>query len=165
MLKSLTYIALAISLLGSYSCSNKCKDLDCQNDAFCSDGECFCQPWYSGDDCALLYNRNYEGEYKGQFEESGLRGTSTLSFTADPEVPNRIWLEGEVYFDFLNDSLLVIPTQTVIAEPVSQRYEGRGSYDLNHISFEYTMTFLDENRTEVSLSFSGTRLLESEIEE
>lgn len=136
--------------------------LNCLNDAYCIEGECFCQPWYSGEDCSLMFNRNYEGEFKGEYEESGLRGTSTLSFTPDPEKPNRIWLEGDIYFDFLNDSLLVIPTQTVVAEPVSQRYEGRGKYDLNHISFEYTMILQNEDRSEVQLTFEGTRLVPSD---
>jgi hypothetical protein len=56
-------LALAIALTTVFSaCNDPCKDITCQN-GDCADGECVCDPGYSGTDCGTAINSRFEGVY------------------------------------------------------------------------------------------------------
>jgi len=152
----LGYIGL-VMVLSLTSCG-ECRKIECENDGFCSDGECICTKWYSGESCELSYNRNYVGTYYGALDiENGveLRTTDSLSFTSGSK-PNSLECEFGFELEFVSDSVLVIPAQELNTTTTTILYEGTGKYHSGYLNFSYDQT--DLNSGEVKhVSFEGQR--------
>ncbi len=60
-------ISLLTALLGGFSSCNKCRNLDCKNEASCErrEGICNCTYLYEGELCAEEVRVNHVGEYAG----------------------------------------------------------------------------------------------------
>lgn len=166
MWKNLTIVIGLLALLTLNACQRKCGDANCSDHGFCNDGECLCEKWYSGDSCELLFNRNYEGVYYGEYTyENGMRMRSLDSavFAADVFIPNRLIEEYKgFYLYFETDSTLSIPEQTIRTPEDTLTIIGSGRYDVSTIQFEYQVLSgegeLPENGGEDSkeVRFSGT---------
>lgn len=52
-MKKLLYLFMAVGLSLAVSSCNKCKDVSCENDGECVDGECDCPTGFSGDECEV----------------------------------------------------------------------------------------------------------------
>jgi hypothetical protein len=65
ILKSLSIFAVSTSLLLSSCEADPCNDLNCQNNASCSDGKCICPPGYEGAECDLMTAYKFVGKYEG----------------------------------------------------------------------------------------------------
>lgn len=91
-MKSFKQIALgailAVSSVGAItytSCTkDKCKDVVCQHNGVCTDGNCTCPIGTTGSSCETVYRDSYLNTYKGNgIDNDGLTYTNhTLSFTA-----------------------------------------------------------------------------------
>jgi|GEM_PF-2333623 len=125
------------------SCRNQCKQVVCENESACYDGECLCARWYSGETCELPFNRNYAGEYTLTFSGDGAGRLQHIQvIAADEEVPNRMHLISEgIYFDFENDSLIVIPEQNVYYNEEVAMVSGSGEFTLSSIELKYAVEY------------------------
>lgn len=149
------FIVAAASL--AVACG-KCRDADCHNDGFCSEGECICQKWYSGESCDLEYNRNYVGTYYGTYEYSnGIEYRSIDSIVVrEGEGPNMLILESGLNLEFVTDSTLLVPEQILNTTNATYSIEGEGVYSINFLSFEYIR--VDEATQELSkVRFEGQK--------
>lgn len=143
MIKSFHFLFVfgIILVLNLSSCSNRCKNVECNNQGICYEGECLCEKWYSGTDCSLSFNRNYAGVYYGEFlYENGqrLRTLDSLELIASETRPNRLMHMNGLYMDFDSDSTLVIPMQRVIEETDTFYAAGSGKHISGRIYFSYS---------------------------
>lgn len=153
-------IIAAVSLM-FWGCDN-CRKSKCQNDGYCYDGECICEKWYSGDDCQLLYNRNYEGRYKGVSYEDGRSVTKEINVIADLILPNRLHLQSGIYYDLETDSSFVIPAQSYTYNSDTITIVGDGHYDTGFISYSFNEQLdpLVSKPSSVLQAFEGERIEE-----
>ncbi|MEX2596376.1 MAG: hypothetical protein WEC59_05535 [Salibacteraceae bacterium] len=157
--KIIIVLGLIFGALSFESCNNACRDKQCINESFCSDGECLCKKWYSGESCELLFNRNFSGTYYGTFNvENGsrMRTTDSIVVQNDPIIPNRLYVEDRYYFDLENDSSLIIPEQKVYGEDTFT-ISGDGKHDVNHLELYYTKSYVDGTAS-TEVSFIGDRV-------
>lgn len=110
--------------------------MECENGGNCHEGACVCPKWYSGENCQLFYNRNYEGIYTSTDPHSSTE--SKLVLTADAKEPNRLWAEEGYYLDFQTDSTLVIPEQSLVMDADTFEISGLGEYSMDHISLRFS---------------------------
>jgi len=134
ILKSLLLALASLSICG---CGDSCRKINCQNGGYCYDNACICEKWYSGDDCQLLYNRNYEGSYEGMSIESGRSVAKEIIVIADPNIPNRLRMQSGIYFDLETDSSFLIPQQEFKYDSLYITIIGEGRYDIGFIEFSY----------------------------
>lgn len=134
MNNSLIWCALLMLLMQLASCGDRCRS-GCENNSYCHEGECICTKWYSGEQCQLLYNRNYEGEFLGEKREAERSEQNRIYISADEEIPNRIYIESGLYLEFETDTSLVIPVQIFRIDSDTHVVTGSGNYSLNHIEF------------------------------
>ncbi|MEQ9187693.1 MAG: hypothetical protein RLP15_08145 [Cryomorphaceae bacterium] len=155
-----TYFLLLASFLFAFSCKNACRNLDCQNEAICSDGECICQKWYAGDECELKYNRNYTGTYYGIYDVSNgnqFRSSDSLTLTAG-EMPNELHVQQGFHLLFETDSTLIIPEQVVETPIGTYHYSGTGVYRADYLQIHYEVLDTENGHIE-KVSFEGERVL------
>ncbi len=159
MHSKLSYLVAITALLFASSCTNPCRKLDCQNEAFCNDGECICQKWFAGEACELKFNRNYTGTYYGVYEvENGtqMRTSDSLHIAAG-ELPNELITDIGLSLLFESDTTMVIPEQTLNTSTHSYEYQGTGVYRADYILIEYTERDPDTG-AEHEVRFEGERI-------
>lgn len=151
------FYSITVALLLVFSgCNNKCKELNCQNGADCYDGDCNCQKWFSGESCQLRFNRNYEGEYAGKEISHGRSMNETWEIRADGNVPNRMYMPNDAYFEFDSDSTFIIPRQAIEETGETIFIEGSGTYSLEEIWMSYTLEY--SSGMVLQKQFTGTRV-------
>lgn len=127
--------------------------MDCRNGGECFEGKCVCAKWFSGEECQLQYNRNYEGSYIGTYTDADRTAVETLLITADREIPNRLILPSGVYIEFVDEEVLTIPRQQLIEGEETIIVEGSGTYSTDRIQFSYVRHLEKE-----VISFNGARV-------
>lgn len=148
-----------------WGCRDSCKKMDCINGSYCHEGECLCSKWYSGNDCGLQYNRNYEGKYSGEYTYPGSENRplkEVVPIAADAEIPNRMILASGIYFEFETDSTLLIPLQSVVDTGDTLVLSGSGKYGQDVIGFTYTVqptAGIETSQPQV-VAFTGVRVKE-----
>jgi len=65
LVKFVLNLVLITSLLFLLSCGDNCKDVICQNEGVCDNGNCACEFLYEGMSCELETRENYLGIYIG----------------------------------------------------------------------------------------------------
>lgn len=153
-MKIILTIISFLTISAFYSC-NQCNKVDCQNGGLCSNGACLCEKWYSGENCGLLFNRNYDGNYYGKINSTDRNEHGVLKVFSDTIVPNRIVLDNGVYLEFQNDSQLVIPTQILALYNDTLPIVGSGEFKNDSLIFSYENQYLTRS---VIYSFCGTRV-------
>lgn len=147
------FIGLLFLALMFTACDNGCASLDCKHDGSCYEGQCLCTKWYSGEECQLQFNRNYEGVYVGTYSEGDRSQLDNLEVEAHYNVPNRMVLPNGVYFEFVDESLLVIPRQQFFHDDDTLTIEGGGNYSSEALHFFFGL----DSDSDSLVSFSGTR--------
>jgi hypothetical protein len=159
MTKQLFIVLFALATF-SVSCNKQCRKTDCHENGRCYEGECLCEKWYSGDECELLFNRNYDGIYKGSYrQQEGLFGRieDSIIVDADQTIPNRLMVDQRFYYDIISDSSLIIPAQTIYTESDTLIVEGIGRYDADWIRLEYSQKPVRANGVEEQITFTGEK--------
>lgn len=159
LLKHILWLLLLTA--GLWSCGNVCRNVECANGGECFEGDCLCAKWYSGVNCKLSYNRNYEGEYKGEGMVDNRRSTITIELKADTGIANRMWIENGPYFNFETDSTLIFPTQQLTLDDDTLIISGSGTYGLDHMNLLYGSSEddpLSGQPSKIIFNFSGERL-------
>ncbi|MDP4933455.1 MAG: hypothetical protein NWR30_01975, partial [Salibacteraceae bacterium] len=147
---------LSIICVAMMSSCNDCRKLNCQNDSYCQQGECFCGKWYSGEDCSLFFTRNYSGKYYGNIDSANRSFADTLRIDADTEIPNRLILETGVYAEFENDSQLIIPTQLYTKQSDTIPVIGFGQIRNEILTIQYSNQY--EATRNILFHFEGKRV-------
>ena len=131
------------------------------NNGNCYEGECICEKWYSGDQCELLFNRNYDGVFVGSYGSGNTlmpRRQDSIIVEADATIPNRLNIQNGFYYELLTDSSLVIPSQTVYESDAVVRFEGSGEYKSDWIRLEYKRTTsVASGELEEFIIFTGSK--------
>lgn len=155
-------------ILALSGCGDSCKRLNCENGSYCHEGECICAKWYSGDECQLFYNRNYEGDYVGEYtypEEQNRALPDIVTLTADEHIPNRVGLSTGIYLEFETDSTLVIPLQSVV-DYDTLVLSGEGKYGHDFLEFTYYVQPESSNNPALPgprvVQFKGMRVVEKQ---
>jgi len=161
-LKANTLILYLFLGVMSQSCFDQCRKVDCNNSGYCYDGACICDKWYSGENCDLRFNRNYEGLFQSSMDLMARNEIDTIRFFAHQSIPNRVYTTGGLQIDFETDSTLIIPVQELIIDSMQFSIEGSGQFGLDFYEIEYGLSGeydpLD-SRTSI-YNFSGTRVAE-----
>lgn len=161
-LKANTLILCLFLGVMSQSCFDQCRKVDCNNSGYCYDGACICDKWYSGENCDLRFNRNYEGLFQSSMDLMARNEIDTIRFFAHQSIPNRVYTTGGLQIDFETDSTLIIPVQELIIDSMQFSIEGSGQFGLDFYEIEYGLSGeydpLD-SRTSI-YNFSGTRVAE-----
>lgn len=139
------------------SSCNDCRKLNCQNESYCQQGECFCGKWYSGEDCSLFFTRNYSGKYYGIIDSANRSIADTINIEADDQIPNRLILETGIYAEFENDSQLIIPTQLLAFSTDTIPVQGSGSYKNDVLEIHYSNQYVNRD---VLFQFEGKKVVE-----
>ena len=93
------YILIFITLIGgilSFSCTDKCKDITCNNGGTCNDGKCSCAPGFEGNNCSTASRDKFIGTWIGttsslmEGSDSTTVTPDTLVFTAKKDSPNEM---------------------------------------------------------------------------
>jgi hypothetical protein len=159
MNKIISIVAVCLVMLSS--CDRQCKKTECVNGGTCYEGECICEKWYSGDQCELFYNRNFDGVFVGSYGTGNSllpRRLDSIIVVADATIPNRLNIQNSFYYELVSDSSLIIPTQTVYSADHVIRIEGTGKYKTDWIRLEYFQTSSDANGENTqTIIFSGSK--------
>ena len=159
MTKQIFTVLFALATF-SLSCNKQCRKTNCHENGRCYEGECICEKWHSGDECELLFNRNYDGIYKGSYrKQEGLFGRikDSIIVDADPTIPNRLIVDQRFFYDIISDSSLIIPAQRVFAGTHTLIVEGIGRYDSDWIRLEYSQKFVSTSTVEEQMTFTGQK--------
>ncbi len=161
MWKQFIFALVAVAFMPLQSCDRQCRKMDCENDGRCHEGECLCEKWYSGDLCELFFNRNYVGVYEGSYLNNGpmvYRFQDSVVIEADENIPNRLHVDGNFYYDIVSDTALNIPEQSFLEDEIKYTVEGNGFYRVGWIRLEYTKTSNDSTAlTQESIIFTGDK--------
>lgn len=143
------------------SCDRQCKKTECFNNGDCYEGECICEKWYSGDQCELFYNRNFDGVFVGSYSSGEAllpRRQDSIVVEADAAVPNRLNIQTSFYYELISDSVLIIPMQAFYESDTLIRIEGSGQYNSDWLRLEYKRTSSTEyGELEESIIFTGSK--------
>ena len=148
--------------LGLGACNDFCKETNCNDNGYCYEGACICDKWYSGEECDLMFNRNYEGMYVTEASPLSRMGADTLNIVAHSSIPNQVYANAGPYLEFVTDSTLVIPVQRIYSDSNWLTIEGKGKYGLDFIQFEYGLesNYDPEKTTTVQFYFKGNKIVE-----
>lgn len=138
-------------------CGDVCRKLECENGGTCHDGICLCEKWYSGDDCSLFFNRNYEGRYEADSPQRS--HVNYLELVADDAVPNRLLITDGPYIEFYDDSTLTVPVQSFVFASDTVVITGDGRYygEVIYVRYGEFVSGLSSDSMSLLFEFSGRR--------
>ncbi len=156
------YLTIFIVCLSLQSCDRQCTNTECFNNGSCYEGQCLCEKWYSGDQCELMFNRNYDGVYLGSFSTSSASLMSerldSIVVIADDNIPNRLNIENSFYYELVSDTSIIIPSQRFYRSNELVQVEGYGSYNSELIKLSFIkMSSSVYGQVEESIIFTGVK--------
>ena len=102
-MKSSNLILLIFSIFISFSCNDPCDLVDCGQNGICIDGDCECDPGYSGkfcenQTCAADF---FVGTFSGTLKcDNSTEGNEIFVFTKISETVIRLTYENGIFSDF-----------------------------------------------------------------
>lgn len=161
-MKKIKTLVIALLTVGSMmafnSCSDKCKDVTCQNGGSCNkdDGSCECATGYEGTNCETAIRTKFIGTYRGSeqctvgsdnYDIEVVAGSGILNIKI-----NNTYNQNFTSIATVSGSSFTVESQTVAA---GVTLSGNGSVSGDNITFTYTIS---DGGVSNSCTFTGTRI-------
>ncbi len=152
-------LVLITSLLFLLSCTDKCKEVICQNEGVCDNGNCACEFLYEGMSCELEIRENYLGTYAGTLTLDNGTSTSSINTTLpiqkDGQPADKL-ISGLGNFTITEKDKFDIPFQEtdLITSGNVSTLEGSGSFSGNQVVINFTVKSGDVT---IRSSFNGSK--------
>ena len=146
ILKNAALLVAVVGMVFTSSCTkDPCADVSCSSTGVCVDGTCDCDEFYEGGNCATEMRTKFYGNYLGTMTANGSAQNVTMALTEYHGKVQRVWIDGDFYFDITGSTTGEIPLQLVNSNGTTINITGTVSLNNNAVQINMTWTANGQN--------------------